>query len=81
MRILQLCPKTPRPSLDGGCLAMDAITRGFVAQGHTVKMLVVSTEKHPFNIEKLDYDYVQSTAIEAISIDTCLLYTSDAADE
>ena len=72
MRILQLCPKPPRPSLDGGCLAMDAITRGFVAQGHTVKMLVVSTEKHPFNIEKLDYDYVQSTAIEAVSIDTAL---------
>ena len=70
MHILQLCPKPPRPSLDGGCLAMDAITRGFIAQGHTVKMLVVSTEKHPFNTEKLDSDYVQSTEIEAVSIDT-----------
>jgi glycosyltransferase involved in cell wall biosynthesis len=72
MRILQLCPKPPRPSLDGGCLAMDAITRGFVAQGHNVKMLVVSTEKHPFNIEELDSDYIKSTAIEAVSIDTAL---------
>ena len=72
MRILQLCPKPPRPSLDGGCLAMDAITRGFVAQGHNVKMLVVSTEKHPFKIEELDSDYVKSTAIEAVSIDTAL---------
>jgi glycosyltransferase involved in cell wall biosynthesis len=51
---------------------MDAITRGFVAQGHNVKMLVVSTEKHPFNIEELDSDYIKSTAIEAVSIDTAL---------
>ena len=72
MRILQLCPKPPRPSLDGGCLAMDAITRGFVGQGHNVKTLVVSTEKHPFRIEVLDYEYIKSTAIEAISIDTKL---------
>ncbi|MDA9836014.1 hypothetical protein N9C00_03560, partial [Flavobacteriales bacterium] len=72
MRILQLCPKPPRPSLDGGCLAMDAITRGFVAQGHNVKMLVVSTDKHPFKIEEFDSDYVKSTDIEAVSIDTTL---------
>ena len=72
MRILQLCPKPPRPSLDGGCLAMDAITRGFIAQGHHVKMLVLSTEKHPFKVEKLDSEYVKSTAIEAISINTAL---------
>jgi len=51
---------------------MDAITRGLVAQGHNVKMLVVSTEKHPFNIEKLESDYLQSTEIEAVSIDTAL---------
>ena len=72
MRILQLCPKPPRPSLDGGCLAMDAVTRGFIAQGHKVKMLVVSTEKHPFNTEELDSNYVQSTSIEAVTIDTAL---------
>ena len=51
---------------------MDAITRGFVGQGHNVKTLVVSTEKHPFKIEVLNSEYIKSTDIEAISIDTTL---------
>ena len=72
MRILQLCPKPPRPSLDGGCLAMDAITQGFLSQGHHVKVLVVSTEKHPFDIKKQDPDYVNSTSIEAVTINTAV---------
>ena len=28
MRVLQLCHKPPLPAIDGGCLAMDAITQG-----------------------------------------------------
>ena len=72
MRILQLCPKPPIPSLDGGCLAMNAMTQGFLSQGHSVKMLVVSTEKHPFKREVLSSEYVNSTSIEAVELNTTL---------
>ncbi|HHZ94308.1 MAG TPA: glycosyltransferase [Flavobacteriales bacterium] len=72
MRILQLCPKPPRPARDGGCLAMDALTRGLLADGHSVRLLVASTEKHPNEQESLDPLYVASTNYQAVEIDTAL---------
>ena len=72
MRILQLCPKPPRPALDGGCLAMDAMTRGLLAEGHSVRLLVICTEKHPNRPEKLDSNYISSTKYQSISIETAL---------
>jgi glycosyltransferase involved in cell wall biosynthesis len=47
MRILQFCPKPPKPLVDGGCIAMNAITEGLRDAGHSVKVLAISTEKHP----------------------------------
>lgn len=72
MRILQLCHKPPFPPVDGGCVAMNAITSGLLAKGHKVKILAVSTKKHPFNKEKVPAEYIKKTAIEAVFIDTGL---------
>ncbi|PCJ79967.1 MAG: hypothetical protein COA49_10120 [Bacteroidetes bacterium] len=72
MRILQLCPKPPRPLRDGGCLAMDALTMGLLKDGHSVRLLVASTEKHPSIKESLDPTYVASTRYKAVEIDTTL---------
>lgn len=73
MRILQLCHKPPRPSKDGGCRAMDALTRGLLmSDKHEVKILTVATEKHPFQPDELDAEYLQATQIEAIPVDTTL---------
>ena len=73
MRILQLCHKPPRPSKDGGCRAMDALTRGLLmSDKHEVKILTVATEKHPFQPDELDSEYLQATQIEAIPVDTTL---------
>jgi len=72
MRILQLCPKPPRPARDGGCLAMDAMTRGLLADGHSVRVLAISTEKHPHIPEHLDSDYIASTKYHAVDVETAL---------
>ncbi|MBL4652676.1 MAG: glycosyltransferase family 4 protein [Flavobacteriales bacterium] len=70
MNVLQICHKPPVPSRDGGCLAMNAITQGLLKHNVSVKVLSISTPKHPFNIELLDEKYIRSTAIESIFIDT-----------
>jgi glycosyltransferase involved in cell wall biosynthesis len=72
MRILQLCHKPPLPSLDGGCRAMDAMTRGLLQAGHTVKVLTACTEKHPWKPELIDTNYLLTTHAEAVFIDTSL---------
>ena len=70
MRILQLCHKPPRPSMDGGCRAMDAMTRGLLADGHKVKLLSIATEKHPWCAEDVELEYIEQTSIETVHVDT-----------
>jgi hypothetical protein len=70
MKVLQLCHKPPKPSIDGGCLAMDALTKGLLDQGHEVKILSIHTHKHPFLKDKLDKDYLKTTSFESIFVDT-----------
>ena len=70
MRILQLCHKPPRPSKDGGCRAMDAMTRGLLADGHEVKLLSIATAKHPWCAEDVSAAYIEQTGIETVHLDT-----------
>jgi len=70
MKILQLCNKPPRPSVDGGCLAMDALTQGFLKAGHDVKVLAISTPKHKFYPDRISKEYLEKTRFESIFIDT-----------
>lgn len=70
MRILQLCYKPPYPPVDGGTLAIDSVTQGLILSGCEVKVLTVSTDKHPYDATKIPQSYVDKTSIEAIYIDT-----------
>ncbi len=72
MRILQLCNKPPMPPIDGGSKAMHNITRGLLAAGHEVKVLCISTPKHPLDLNALPADYRRQTGIEGIFVDTSL---------
>lgn len=47
LKILQLCAKPPRPLLDGGCIAMNAMTVGLKMSGHEVHTIAITTDKHP----------------------------------
>lgn len=70
MRILQLCHKPPCPPKDGGCIAMNNITQGLLQEGHAVKILTIHTQKHDFEPELLDKQYLGQTQIESVFADT-----------
>ncbi|MBL4667962.1 MAG: glycosyltransferase family 4 protein [Flavobacteriales bacterium] len=70
MKILQICLKPPLPEVDGGCKAMHAITQGMLDCGLDVKVLTISTPKHPFLKDKMSKSYLEKTNIEHRFIDT-----------
>ena len=70
MRILQLCNKPPYPPLDGGTKAMHNLTKGLLDLGHQVKVLCICTPKQPFDLAGLPKEYVRSTGIEGVFVDT-----------
>ena len=72
MKVLQICNKPPFPPVDGGCVAMNAITSGLLANGHKVKVLAVSTQKHPFLEKQIPAEYFKRTGLETVYIDTSL---------
>jgi polysaccharide biosynthesis protein PslH len=69
MRILQVCNKPPYPAVDGGCMAMAAITRGLLDAGHKVKVLCMSTHKHPFTAAAVPPHILSAMAMEAVQMD------------
>ena len=70
MKVLQLCHKPPQPSVDGGCIAINNITRGFIENGVDVKVLTIGTKKHPFDKKHYSNDYLSATNIESVFVDT-----------
>ena len=72
LSILQICPKTPFPPVDGGCIAANNITQGLLAAGHSVKVMALSTAKHPADISLADEEYMRRTAFETCFIDTAV---------
>jgi glycosyltransferase involved in cell wall biosynthesis len=70
MKILQLTNKPPVPSVDGGCLAMCQITNLLLSEGNVVKVVSVTTKKHPI-VQSEDFDkYSESTQFDSVFIDT-----------
>ena len=72
MRILQICHKPPRPAVDGGCLAMNAITNGLLNNGAQVKLLSAFTRKHPLDLESIDSGYLEQVDLEGVPLETDL---------
>ena len=72
MKILQICNKPPLPPVDGGCIAMNAITEGLLEEKHSVRVFSIATDKHPFLPEQIDKTYLKETEFESIYIDTSI---------
>ena len=72
MRILQICPKPPRPKIDGGCIAMDAMSEGLAGLGHNVKVFALATQKHPIMADSICDDYVRDYQFESFGISTSI---------
>ncbi len=69
MKILQLCIKPPYPPVDGGTLAMNSVTQGLLANGHSLRLLTMCSEKHPVRKEALTDDYLEKTHFESVFVD------------
>jgi len=70
MKILQICLKPPVPELDGGCKAINSLTQGFLAHNFEVKVLTLSTPKHPFQPKAISEEYQTKTKIEHTFVNT-----------
>ena len=70
MKVLQLCHKPPQPAIDGGCIAINNITKGFLQNNISVKVLTIATKKHPFLPYKIDPHFFKETQIESAFVDT-----------
>lgn len=69
MKVLQLCNKPPYPPVDGGTLAMNSITQGLLEAGCEVRVLSVSSDKHPVRRDRMTEEYLQRTRFEAVHLD------------
>jgi glycosyltransferase involved in cell wall biosynthesis len=72
MKILQLCHKPPFPELDGGSIAMNNISNGLIHLGHQVKVLAISTLKHPIRNNDEFNQYKAKTNFESVFVDTSI---------
>ncbi len=72
MRVLQICHKPPLPSIDGGCIAINNISRGLIKELGSIKVLTINTLKHPFDLEHYDQNYLDKSKIESTFVDTKL---------
>lgn len=72
MRVLQLCHKPPKPSIDGGCIAMNNISEGLMKNKCKLKIITIGTQKHPIKFDELHENYLDRTNIEGVFVDTKL---------
>jgi len=70
MRILQFCNKSPYPPKEGGPIAMNAITKILINQGHSVKIVAINTPKYSVNQNKIDEQYRKKTEMELVWVNT-----------
>ena len=72
MRVLQICHKPPLPSVDGGCIAINNISKGLINQLGSIKILTIGTLKHPFNMKYYEDNFINRTSNESAFVDTKL---------
>ncbi len=72
MRVLQFCLKPPFPNKDGGCLAINQMTRALDKAGISVKVMAICTAKHPYVPEAYPPGYLEKYGFETLFVDTSL---------
>lgn len=69
MKVLQLCNKPPYPPIDGGTLAINSITQGLMNEGCEVRVLSVTTDKHPVREQQMTDEYRKATHFKGVYVD------------
>ena len=72
MKILQICHKPPYPLIDGGCIAIKNISEGLIQKFGSIKLLTISTLKHPFIENEYPKNFIKKSQLEHVFVDTKL---------
>lgn len=69
MKVLFICNKSPYPAKEGGPIAMNMFIEGLIENGHSVKVLTISSKKYSICEDEIPNDYRKKTNFESIFID------------
>lgn len=72
MKILILSHKPPYPAIDGGCVAIKNMANNLLELGYDVRILSLSTFKHPFVKKSFPDGFLEKTKFKSVEIDTKL---------
>jgi glycosyltransferase involved in cell wall biosynthesis len=70
MRVLQIAHKPPKPSKDGGSLAIANLTENLLSLGADVTLLSINTSKHPFGAKEANYPLYQKLNHRSFFLET-----------
>lgn len=69
MKVLQICNKSPFPTIEGGPIAMHAVTDMLIKNHCEVKILAFNSDKFFLPIHAIPEDYKKATSIELVYVD------------
>ena len=74
MRILQLCNRVPYPLMDGGAIAMFAMTKSLADAGCEVVTLAINTKKHWVDESSLPSWFTEKTKLYTVFLKVAPFY-------
>lgn len=69
LRVLHLSQKPPYPTIDGGCVAIKNLLENLHELDLGLKHITLSSEKHPFNLNKYPKQIITDCQPETIQVD------------
>ena len=68
MKVLQICHKPPIPTIDGGCIAINNISKSLIDEFGSIKILTLNTHKHPFKIISFSNAYLKKQQLNLLML-------------
>ena len=69
MKVLMLCNKSPWPTKEGGPIAMNAMIRGLLQAGYTLKILALNTNKYNVLPASVPLEFSEKTHLSLVYTD------------
>ncbi|NWJ49561.1 MAG: glycosyltransferase [Bacteroidetes bacterium] len=66
MKVLMLCNKSPWPTKEGGPIAMNAMVRGLLQAGYSLKILALNTNKYPVQSSSVPVEFRDKTNLSLV---------------
>ena len=69
MKVLMLCNKSPWPTKEGGPIAINAMARGLLQAGYTLKILALNTNKYTVQPSSVPTEFRDKTHLSLVYTD------------